>query len=103
MIAGGPYCDTGRKSGIPSPVNTLEKVLSPSFSIREFVPGFLSGSQTMFTRVSWLHTRAEGGLPERGGRFLETLFRKLEPFGLLQLPAGGRMRETQPVFTVPKT
>ncbi len=57
----------------------------------------------MFTRVSWLHTRAEGGLPERGGRFLETLFRKLEPFGLLQHPTGRRMRETQPVLAVSKT
>ena len=36
---------SGRKSETPSPVNTLEKVLSPSFSIREFVSGYLLRSQ----------------------------------------------------------
>ena len=39
-----PYLISGRKSEMPSPVNTLEKVLSPSFSIREFVSAFLLGN-----------------------------------------------------------
>ena len=33
----------------------------------------------------------------------EMHLRSLEPFGLLQHPTGGRMRETQPVLAVPKT
>ena len=41
-----PTITSGRKSEIPSPVNTLEKVLSTSFSIHEFVSACLSGSQT---------------------------------------------------------
>jgi hypothetical protein len=40
-----------------------------------------------------------GMAPPRGHRH----FRKLEPFGLLPHPTGGRMRETQPVLAVPKT